>query len=161
ATTPAQMPELATGRSGSRSGFQPFQSPMTETPVAFGAHTAKWAPPSTRCAPSFSHRRRCVPSLKRYASCAVRRLVSGWTRAFYRTRRHVATPDLQGRACASGGLRRRLPSPARPSRSATRMRNIVDLVELADVVDILLVAALVYTAVVWVRRTQAGFVAIG
>jgi diadenylate cyclase len=41
------------------------------------------------------------------------------------------------------------------------MRNLVDLVELADVVDILLVATLVYTAVVWVRRTQAGFVAIG
>jgi diadenylate cyclase len=41
------------------------------------------------------------------------------------------------------------------------MRNLVDLVELADLVDILLVATLVYTAVVWVRRTQAGFVAIG
>jgi uncharacterized protein (TIGR00159 family) len=41
------------------------------------------------------------------------------------------------------------------------MRNLVDLVELADLVDILLVATLVYTAVVWIRRTQAGFVAIG
>jgi len=41
------------------------------------------------------------------------------------------------------------------------MRNLFDLVELADLVDILLVATLVYTAVVWVRRTQAGFVAIG
>src|SRR5262245_35850102 len=41
------------------------------------------------------------------------------------------------------------------------MRNLVDLVEVADLVDILLVATLVYTAVVWVRRTQAGFVAIG
>jgi diadenylate cyclase len=41
------------------------------------------------------------------------------------------------------------------------MWNLFDLVELADLVDILLVATLVYTAVVWVRRTQAGFVAIG
>ncbi len=41
------------------------------------------------------------------------------------------------------------------------MQNPVDVIELADVVDILLVAALVYTAVVWIRRTQAGFVAIG
>ncbi len=41
------------------------------------------------------------------------------------------------------------------------MRNLVDLVELADLVDILLVTLLVYTAVVWIRRTQAGFVAIG
>lgn len=41
------------------------------------------------------------------------------------------------------------------------MWNLVDLVELADLVDILLVATLVYTAVVWIRRTQAGFVAIG
>jgi diadenylate cyclase len=41
------------------------------------------------------------------------------------------------------------------------MPNLFDLVELADLVDILLVATLVYTAVVWVRRTQAGFVAIG
>jgi uncharacterized protein (TIGR00159 family) len=41
------------------------------------------------------------------------------------------------------------------------MRNLVGLVELADLVDILLVATLVYTAVVWIRRTQAGFVAIG
>src|SRR4029453_13668210 len=54
----------------------------------------------------------------------------------------------------------RLRSPARPSRSATRMRNLVDLVELADLVDILLVATLVYTAVVWIRRTQAGFGAL-
>jgi diadenylate cyclase len=41
------------------------------------------------------------------------------------------------------------------------MGNPVDVVEVADLVDILLVATLVYTAVVWVRRTQAGFVAIG
>ncbi len=41
------------------------------------------------------------------------------------------------------------------------MGNLVDLVELADLVDILLVTMLVYTAVVWIRRTQAGFVAIG
>jgi diadenylate cyclase len=41
------------------------------------------------------------------------------------------------------------------------MWNLVDLVELADLVDILVVATLVYTAVVWIRRTQAGFVAIG
>jgi diadenylate cyclase len=41
------------------------------------------------------------------------------------------------------------------------MRNLVDLVELADLVDIIVVATLVYTAVVWIRRTQAGFVAIG
>jgi len=41
------------------------------------------------------------------------------------------------------------------------MRRLLDLVELGDVVDILLVTVLVYTAVVWIRRTQAGFVAIG
>jgi len=41
------------------------------------------------------------------------------------------------------------------------MRRLLDLVELGDVVDILLVTVLVYTAVVWIRRTQAAFVAIG
>ena len=41
------------------------------------------------------------------------------------------------------------------------MRRLLDLVELEDVVDILLVTTLVYTAVVWIRRTQAAFVAIG
>jgi diadenylate cyclase len=41
------------------------------------------------------------------------------------------------------------------------MRRLLDLIELGDVVDILLVTVLVYTAVVWIRRTQAAFVAIG
>jgi uncharacterized protein (TIGR00159 family) len=41
------------------------------------------------------------------------------------------------------------------------MENLVGLVELADLLDILVVATLVYMAVVWIRRTQAGFVAIG
>src|SRR5215471_7450986 len=41
------------------------------------------------------------------------------------------------------------------------MRRLLELVELEDVVDILLVTTLVYTAVVWIRRTQAAFVAIG
>src|SRR5262245_54978049 len=41
------------------------------------------------------------------------------------------------------------------------MQNLVGLVEFADLLDILVVATLVYTAVVWIRRTQAGFVAIG
>jgi len=41
------------------------------------------------------------------------------------------------------------------------MRRLLELVELGDVVDILLVTVLVYTAVVWIRRTQAAFVAIG
>jgi len=41
------------------------------------------------------------------------------------------------------------------------MQNLVGLVGVADLLDILVVATLVYTAVVWVRRTQAGFVAIG
>ncbi len=41
------------------------------------------------------------------------------------------------------------------------MENLLGLVELADLLDILVVATLVYAAVVWIRRTQAGFVAIG
>ena len=41
------------------------------------------------------------------------------------------------------------------------MQNLVGLIEIADLLDILVVAILVYTAVVWIRRTQAGFVAIG
>src|SRR5215475_15340914 len=54
-----------------------------------------------------------------------------------------------------------LPSPSGPSRSRDGMRRLLELVELGDVVDILLVTVLVYTAVVWIRRTQAAFVAIG
>jgi uncharacterized protein (TIGR00159 family) len=41
------------------------------------------------------------------------------------------------------------------------MGRLLELVEIEDVVDILLVTILVYTAVVWIRRTQAAFVAIG
>jgi diadenylate cyclase len=41
------------------------------------------------------------------------------------------------------------------------MRNLLDLVEIGDLIDILLVTTLVYTAVVWIRRTQAAFVAVG
>jgi len=41
------------------------------------------------------------------------------------------------------------------------MQNLVGLIGVADLLDILVVATLVYTAVVWIRRTQAGFVAIG
>jgi diadenylate cyclase len=41
------------------------------------------------------------------------------------------------------------------------MRNLVDLVGLGDLIDIVIVTTLVYTAVVWIRRTQARFVAIG
>lgn len=41
------------------------------------------------------------------------------------------------------------------------MRNLLDLVEIGDLIDILVVTTLVYTAVVWIRRTQAAFVAIG
>jgi len=41
------------------------------------------------------------------------------------------------------------------------MQNLVGLIEIADLLDILVVSILVYTAVVWIRRTQAGFVAIG
>jgi diadenylate cyclase len=41
------------------------------------------------------------------------------------------------------------------------MQNLVGVIGVADLLDILVVAILVYTAVVWVRRTQAGFVAIG
>src|SRR5690349_3483782 len=56
-------------------GSQPFQSPMTDTDCAFGAHTAKCVaesrPASRKCAPSFSYRRACVPSRKRYWSCPV------------------------------------------------------------------------------------------
>src|SRR5262249_27239550 len=42
-----------------------------------------------------------------------------------------------------------------------RMRSLFDLFEIGDLIDILLVTTLVYTAVVWIRRTQAAFVAIG
>src|SRR5436190_5221681 len=57
-------------------GSQPFQSPTTETESAFGAQTAKCvASPAfsslMKCAPSFSYRRLCVPSRKRYWSCPV------------------------------------------------------------------------------------------
>ena len=41
------------------------------------------------------------------------------------------------------------------------MRQLFELVEIGDVIDIVLVTTLVYTAVVWIRRTQAAFVAIG
>jgi len=41
------------------------------------------------------------------------------------------------------------------------MRSLFDLFEIGDLIDILLVTTLVYTAVVWIRRTQAAFVAIG
>src|SRR5262245_8991609 len=41
------------------------------------------------------------------------------------------------------------------------MGRLLELVELEDLVDILLVTILVYTAVVGIRRTQAAFVAIG
>ena len=41
------------------------------------------------------------------------------------------------------------------------MRTLFDLVEIEDLIDILLVTTMVYTAVVWIRRTQAAFVAIG
>jgi uncharacterized protein (TIGR00159 family) len=41
------------------------------------------------------------------------------------------------------------------------MRELIGVVRAQDVVDILLVTILVYTAVVWIRRTQAAFVAIG
>src|SRR5262249_21799388 len=51
--------------------------------------------------------------------------------------------------------------PRRAPVGRDGMRRLLDLVELGDVVDILLVTVLVYTAVVWIRRTQAGFVAIG
>src|SRR5215469_6067702 len=56
-----------------------------------------------------------------------------------------------GRAC----------HPRRAPVGRDGMRRLLDLVELGDVVDILLVTVLVYTAVVWIRRTQAAFVAIG
>ena len=39
--------------------------------------------------------------------------------------------------------------------------RILELIRVADVLDVLLVATLVYPAVVWVRRTQAGLVAAG
>jgi diadenylate cyclase len=41
------------------------------------------------------------------------------------------------------------------------MRELIGVVRAQDVLDILLVTTLVYTAVVWIRRTQAAFVAIG
>lgn len=41
------------------------------------------------------------------------------------------------------------------------MQSLIDLVEIQDAIDILIVTLLVYTVVVWIRRTQAGFVAIG
>src|SRR5262249_2588875 len=41
------------------------------------------------------------------------------------------------------------------------MRSLLEQIAIGDVVDILLVTTFVYTAVVWIRRTQAAFVAIG
>jgi uncharacterized protein (TIGR00159 family) len=41
------------------------------------------------------------------------------------------------------------------------MHELIGVVRAQDVIDILLVTTLVYTAVVWIRRTQAAFVAFG
>src|ERR1700722_4312747 len=75
------MPDDAIGESGSAEAFQPFQSPITETAFAFGAHTEKATPPPLRsCAPSFEASWRCVPSLKRKRSVALSRGVSLFVR---------------------------------------------------------------------------------
>src|SRR5215475_11907994 len=67
------MPDWLRGASRCAVWSQPLKSPITDTAWAFGAHTAKYVRgvPSTAasgCAPSFSNRRRCVPSLKRCRS---------------------------------------------------------------------------------------------
>ncbi|MCW5890899.1 MAG: diadenylate cyclase [bacterium] len=41
------------------------------------------------------------------------------------------------------------------------MSDVLESVRIGDVVDVLLVTALVYTLVVWLRRTQSAFVALG
>src|SRR5262245_64903385 len=41
------------------------------------------------------------------------------------------------------------------------MQPLFDLISIGDLIDIVLVTTMVYTAVVWIRRTQAAFVAIG
>ena len=50
ARTPPRCPTRRAGESVSRAGFQPFQSPITYTLRALGAHTAKCVPPSSACA---------------------------------------------------------------------------------------------------------------
>jgi len=52
--TASQIPLDSRAASGDAPGRQPFQSPVTDTARAFGAQTAKYVPPSTTCAPSFS-----------------------------------------------------------------------------------------------------------
>src|SRR3990172_9058104 len=66
------MPDLSLGRSACPSWLQSLKAPMTHTRSASGAHTAKYVPSTPPAvmgwAPSFSYRRRCVPSLNRYRS---------------------------------------------------------------------------------------------
>ena len=65
-TSACQMPEPSPReRIGCAAAFQPFKSPMTETSLALGAHTANSAPPSRSRQPSFSYIRVWEPSRNR------------------------------------------------------------------------------------------------
>src|SRR5262249_26577848 len=161
-TTLSQMPDRSRGRSGWRVGSQSLKSPMTERCSAFGAHTAKYTPPSTGCAPSFSQRRWGGPSLERERAWSLSRVGASGTRSPFLADRRSAgdarrVPEIRperGAPRPGRGL------PWRPvgSRSASRMRPLFDLISIGDLIDIMLVTTLVYTAVVWIRRTQAAFV---
>ena len=66
---PSQMPGVASLRIGCARGSQPLKSPTTATERALGAQTAKRVPPpGDEVRASFSYRRVCVPSRKRYRS---------------------------------------------------------------------------------------------
>src|ERR1051326_1944549 len=73
------MPDDSTGCIGLAALFHPLKSPMTATRSALGAQTANEAPPTPfwlpRGAPGFWDRSEVRPSLNRYRSFLVRRLM--------------------------------------------------------------------------------------
>src|SRR6476661_3990997 len=72
-TKPSQIPDCSRGCSWLVALSHELKSPITLTESAFGAQTAKVAPSGSaeRCAPSFSYRWPCVPSLNRCRSKGV------------------------------------------------------------------------------------------
>src|SRR5579864_8628967 len=67
---PSQMPDVSRTYRPFACLSQPLKSPMTLTESALGAQTAKYVPSGSceGCAPIFSKRCECVPSLKRCRS---------------------------------------------------------------------------------------------
>src|SRR5205085_2295472 len=70
---PSQMPDPSPRAcSTSTPGFHPFHSPMTQTALAAGAHTANSAPPpARRWQPSLVYSAACEPSRNKRISSSV------------------------------------------------------------------------------------------